>query len=197
MASVCFQWDTRVPFHSYYLRGKNKTAMRGAVAKHALSWISLQKKRGATGCIMIDIDDTIVDGNECVKNGFELMHTLFCEGSVLFPVHIVTARPDSEHTNVMRMLQKRGFCIPTDRLHMLPSHLYGKDYRHVEEFKWNCFLKICKMHNGVIARFGDKLWDVAHIKSLKTYLGHIRDEDCYIFIDPALGGCFSGKLPGQ
>ena len=39
---------------------------------------------------------------------------------------------------------------------------------------------------GVVARFGDKLWDVAHIDSLHTYLGHIRDRDCYVFLDPKL-----------
>ena len=47
-----------------------------------------------------------------------------------------------------------------------------------------------------VGRFGDKLWDVAELSSLDSYLSHVRDRDCYIFWDPKLGGTLSGKLPG-
>ncbi|MEC7000354.1 MAG: hypothetical protein VXX04_00805, partial [Actinomycetota bacterium] len=121
-----------------------------------------------------------------------------------------TARPDSEHANVMRMLRGRGFCIPPDRLHMLPHHQYyaKDDEPHVERFKWETFAKISKTHGGVVARFGDKMWDVAHVASLHPghdgyrsadnagYLSHVPDKACYIFVDPALKGTASFKLPG-
>ena len=57
--------------------------------------------------------------------------------------------------------------------------------------------KIAKEHKGVVARFGDKLWDVAHYDSLHNYLSHVCDSQCYVFFDPGLGGTFSGKLPGS
>lgn len=188
--------DSTVPFQGYFIRGKTKTEQRQYLAEQALTWLQVQKKRGARGAVVYDIDDTILDGNETVQHGFQFMQTLFNKTSLMYPIHIVTARPDDNHDAVMQMLQRKGFCIPSDRLHMLPAHLWGKEGRHVEEFKWKCSVDIALRHGGVVARFGDKLWDVAHIDSLHTYLGHIRDRDCYVFLDPKLKGTFSGKLPG-
>ena len=146
---------------------------------------------------MLDIDDTLIDGNQAVAHGFQLMQALFHEASLLFPVHIVTARPDDDHAHCMRLLRARGFAVPPDRLHMLPARLYGRDTRHVEDFKHGVYVQIGRQHGGVVARFGDKLWDVAHKDSLRTYLGHVDDRDCYLFLDPALRGTLSAKLPGQ
>lgn len=197
MKKVTLQQDeviTTVP-HTM-VKAKTKTEIRKFIARHALLWIKTQHKRGARGAIMIDIDDTIIDSNENTKNGFEFMKELFHEVGLLFPIHIVTARPKDQHDNVMVMLREKGFFIPPDRLHMLSSEEYGKDYSFVERFKWRCFLKIAKDHDGVIARFGDKLWDVAHHDALKTYMSHIEDES-YIFMDPKLKGTLSGKLPSN
>ena len=146
---MTIELDDTVSFPAYFVRCKTKTEQRKFVATHALHWLSFQKRQGSLGAVMVDIDDTLIDGNECVMHGFQFMKELFDEASVLFPVHIVTARPDDNHDVVMRLLQKRGFCIPPDRLHMLPAHLYGKDYKYVEEFKWNTFLKIGKAHKGL------------------------------------------------
>jgi hypothetical protein len=188
--------DSRVDFPAFFVKGKNKTELRSFVARHALLWLRLAHRRGARGAVMLDIDDTLIDGHEKVAHGFEFMQELYREACVLFPVHVVTARPDSDHGLVMRLLQGRGFCLPPDRLHMLPADLYGRSTRHVEEFKWQCFVKMNHQHGGVVARFGDKLWDVAHLKSLDGYLAHVGDKECYIFRDPALRGTLSAKLPG-
>lgn len=188
--------DESVDFPAFFVRDRTKTEQRRLVADHGLLWVRLQHARKARGAVMVDIDDTLIDGNECVQNGFEFMHYFYNEAALLYPVHVVTARPDDQHANVMRLLRERGFCVPPDRLHMLPSHLYGRDTRHVEDFKWKAFLEIGRTHGGVIARFGDKLWDVAHVSSLESYLTHVDDRDCYLFLDPALKGTFSGKLPG-
>lgn len=188
--------DNDVPFRAYFIQSKSKVEQRQQIAEQALTWIRLQAHRGAKGAIMVDIDDTLIDGNEAVQNGFQFMKMLYGEASLLYPIHIVTARPDSDKDRVMIMLQKRGFFIPPDRLWMLPSQLYGQDYSHVERFKWDAFLQIGRLHGGVVARFGDKLWDVAHIDSLRSYLAHIKDRHCYVFMDPRLKGTLSGKLPG-
>ena len=188
--------DSNVTFPAFFVKGRSKTEQRQFLAAHARTWLRLQKQRGASGCVMVDIDDTLIDGNEAVAHGFQFMKELYEDASLLYPVHIVTARPDSDHARVMRLLRDRGFCIPPDRLHMLPAHLYGRDLRHVEEFKWGVFRGIAQTHGGVVARFGDKLWDVAHMRSLDTYLAHVRDRDCYMFMDPELRGTYSAKLPG-
>ena len=105
-------------------------------------------------------------------------------------------------TQTMQLLKARGLHLPPDRLHMLPAALYdthGEERdRHVEEFKWGVHKKLVKLHGAVAGRFGDKLWDVARLESLQTYLRHVRDPYCYVFWDPKLGAqTLCGKLPGQ
>lgn len=189
--------DPKVTFPNIFVRGRTKTEMRRFIAEHARLWIRTQHRRGVKGAIMIDIDDTLIDGNETVANGFQWMKALFDEMSLLYPVYIVTARPDDAHAEVMRMLRQKGFSIAPDRLHMLESGLYyERDLTKVEKFKWGVFQKIQKDHGRVVARFGDKLWDVAHIDSLHSYLSHVRDREACIFFDPRLKGTLSAKLPG-
>lgn len=190
-----FHPDPKVGFEAYYVRGRTKTAQRTAVARHGVDWLTMQHARGKRGCVVFDIDDTIINGNDAVTNGFDAMRTLLQEAIRLFAVHIVTARPDNQHAYVLELLRKRGFHVPTDRLHCLPAHLWG-DSRHVEDFKWQKHLDFVRAHGAVVARFGDKLWDVAHRDSLRTYLSHVADRDCYVFWDPSLDGTLSSKLPG-
>lgn len=147
---------------------------------------------------MIDIDDTLIDGNESVVHGFQFMQDMYHAVSMLYPIHIVTARPRDQHAVVMQMLQAKGFSIPPDRLHMLPTDDYGKSSALVEDFKWKAFCKISLLHSGVIARFGDRLWDVAHIDSLHDgTFDHVRDKDGAVFMEQRLGSTLSGKLPGS
>ena len=194
---VHVQQDPKLAFPAYQIKAKTKAELRRYVAEHGLAWLKLQKQRGASGGIMVDIDHTLLNGSEAVAHGFEFMKEMYEEACKLFPVHVVTARPDYDHKHCIGMLHKRGFAVPPDRLHMLPGDLYGSSTTHVERFKWAAFAKISKQHNGVIARFGDKLWDVAHLESLDTTLKHISDRDCYVFLDPALKGTYSAKLPGE
>ena len=193
---VTVEQDRKLDFPAYRVKGKTKTELRRFVAEHGLAWLNLQKKRGAGGAVMLDIDDTLINGHESVTNGFEFMKKMYDDASQLFPVPVVTARPDYDHAKCMKMLHERGFHVPPDRLHMLPGEHYGGSYSHVEKFKWQAFAKISKQHHGVIARFGDKLWDVAHIDALEGAMKHVDDRDCYVFLDPALKGTYSAKLPG-
>lgn len=193
---VHVQLDTSVPFHAYFIRGRTKTEQRQHLADEAMSWLVVQKARGVKGALVFDIDDTIIDGNETVQHGFQSMRHLYQAMSLLYPIHIVTARPDDTRNETMKMLHTRGFCIPIDRLHMLPADQWGKESRYVEDFKWTCVIKISVAHRGIVARFGDKLWDVAHVEALHSYLRHVKDKDCYMCLDPAMNGALSAKLPG-
>ena len=189
--------DEAVPFPAFFVKARSKTDQRLFVANHAITWLQMQHKRGVRGCVVFDIDDTLIDGNECVTHGFQFMADMYATVSRLFPVHVVTARPDDQHGPVMDLLSDRGFCIPPDRLHMLPSAQYGLSTRYVEKFKWGVHEALVRQHGFVVGRFGDKLWDVADIASLYTYLKHVDDRDCYVFWDPILKGTLSGKLPGM
>lgn len=190
--------DTRVNFPAYFV-GKptqSKVDRRKFIADYGLLWLRLQKARGKHGACVFDIDHTILDGNESVIHGFEAMRDMYEEMRWVFPVHIVTARPDDQYDNVIQLLKDRGFSVSPDRLHLLPADQYDGPLENVERFKWKKHQEFVKMHGAVLARFGDKMWDVAHGDSLHTYLAHVHDEDSYVFFDPRLGGTLSGKLPG-
>ena len=192
------QQDGVVNFPAYFVKYKTVTQQRRFLAEHALLWLRFQHRRGATGAVMIDIDDTILDGNQSrSSHGFEYMYKLYQELFTMFPVYIVTARPDDRKEEVLTLLKRRGFFVPPDRLFMLPSKLYDGPLHHVEEFKWGKFLEIAKAHHGGLARFGDRKWDVASLKSLDTYLKHVPEESTYLFMDPNMRGTYSAKLPGK
>ena len=61
---------------------------------------------GARGAIMIDTDDTIINGNEAVTHGFEFMHDLYNEASLLFSHprgHCAARRPArGRHAHALR-----------------------------------------------------------------------------------------------
>ena len=196
MARLHLRRDDTVSFPAFFVTSPSKTEKREFVAEHAFLYLSTQHRRGVRGAVMIDIDDTLIDRNEKLLHGFQQMKDMYDRISMLFPVHIVTARPDSDHDQAMRMLRGQGIVISPDRLHMLPARLYDRSTRHVEEFKWECYKRMNKEHHGVVARLGDRLWDVAELASLDSSLRHVKDTDCYIFMDPVMRGTYSAKLPG-
>ena len=191
--------DSSVPFPAFYVRGRSatQTRLREFVAQHALMWLRLQFERKRVGCVVFDIDDTLINYQENCSSGFEFMAKLYNEARMLFPVHIVTARPQDRHREVMELLNhKLKLPVDADRLHMLPSELYDLPHHHVEKFKWNKHLELEAKHGRVLARLGDRMWDVAHIKRMRTQLEHVNHRECYIFFDPWLKGALSSKLPG-
>lgn len=194
--------DTKVGFSAHFVSGvraRSKSDCRKFVAQLLLRWCRLQHRRKRTGAVILDIDDTLINGTDKVINGFEHMWEAYQAVSLLFPIHIVTARPHDQHPVVMRLLKERGICIATDRLHMLPTELWENgDASHVENFKWARTRAVHKLHRGVVARAGDKMWDVAPLEAIRgrAYLKHVDDAHAYVFLDPRHGGCASFKLPG-
>jgi hypothetical protein len=192
--------DKTVPYTAFHIQGRRVIDLRTYEARSAWVWLHACHKLGETGAIVFDIDDTILNGKEKVCNGFEHMRTIFRDAFSLFSVYIVTARPDDQHSYVMGMLTKLGFSLPPDRLYMLPKDLYDHGTTEdVEDFKWRSCLEIHERHKstgGVIARFGDKLWDVAPASALHADLGHVKDTHTYRFIHPLMPMTYACKLPG-
>lgn len=172
-----------------------KTRQRRIVADHALMWIDSQILAGRKGCVIFDIDDTLVNGSEQAKGGFEFMVRMYKSIRRRVPVQIITARPWDTFDKTMEMLESRGIHVDAAHLHMMdPDEWEHGSTDDVERFKWVCYVKCRDLHGHVIARFGDKLWDVAHIKDLKTPLA--EDAESVLFFDNKMKGTLSGKLPG-
>ena len=191
--------DKQVPFPAFFVNATQmvKTAQRKYVAEHAKKTLQQHLKEGTQGAVVFDIDDTLINGNEAVTAGFEYMVELFKWAQVRFPVEVVTARPNDQKANVMQLLHKRGLTVAFDHLHMMDTKEYdsGKS-DFVKDFKWGKHKDFVKQYGRVLARLGDKMWDVAERHSPDTYLRHVGDRQCYCFADPALGGTWSYKLPG-
>lgn len=175
---------------------------RRTVATFARLWLEHRYSTSKTKqfeAIIFDIDDTLINGHQLVKNGFEDMVDMYNALSNKYVIHIVTARPDYDKRNALQLLADRGISITPDRLHMLPGNIYdsrGSDRdSKTADFKWKCHEKIEAKHKFVAAKFGDRLWDVAHRDSLYEY--DMKDTDTLIFWDPKFkGGTMSVKLPG-
>ena len=184
--------DTRVPFPAYFVRYKSKTDQRMFVAYHAEQWVTYQHRRNSLGAVMVDIDDTLIDGNENVLHGFQYMKNIYEHIQTLFPAprrdRASGRGPRACHASARG---PRVLHPARPSAHAADGTLQGSDYSYVETFKWNTYLKIGREHNGVVARFGDKLWDVAAHESLTGYLAHVDDRDCYVFMDPAQKGTAS------
>ena len=151
---------------------------------------------------MFDIDDTLIDDDQKVQKGFEHMRELFLICKTLkFPVYVVTARPDDDEEYVYGMMGRRGMHIEDKHLHMLPAKQYNekdddKRDKFITNFKFGVYLDLVKKHDRVLARFGDKFWDVTHKITIERDLGHLPDTTCLIFRDRLQGMCVSYKLPG-
>lgn len=181
-----------------YVQARTKTAKRQFVGDHATLWLKHMHRSGERGAVYIDIDDTIINGHEKVAHGFEEMLAMFKVAAQLFDVHVCTARPDDDHENVMALLHRLDFRVPPSRLHMLPARDYDAPdrERRVQDFKDRTYHKILREHGFVVARFGDRKWDVAPRHA--PHLDHVSERACYIMFDHHLcnGRTLSAKLPG-
>jgi len=181
-----------------------KTVQRRFCSSFAITWLRFVVDHlGMQGAVIFDIDDTLIDGNQTFMHGFEFMKEVYALANTRCPIHIVTARPDYDKAACLQLLAKRGLCIPCDRLHMLPGADYDLESSQernarIKAFKNKCYTDIAKKH-GVLARFGDKMWDVARTNDQReksNYLSQVRDRDCYIFSDPLQKHSVLVKLPG-
>ena len=197
-AEVAVTNDHRASFPAVFVESDNLTAQRKYVADEAKKWLKQQLQKGIRGAVVFDIDDTLINGNEAVAHGFEHMVDPFKWASVHFPVEFVTARPEDDKAHVMGLLHsdKRRLCIHWNHLHMMKTEEYHSgESKFVKDFKWGKHKEFVKKYGVVLARLGDRLWDVAERRSPDTYLRHVGDEACYIFSDPVLKGTRSFKLP--
>ena len=115
--------DPTITFPAYFIKNvKTKRDKRDFIAEVGMSWLQIQHMRGARGGIMVDIDDTLINTQENVLQGFESMLKMYQKAFRKFPIHIVTARPDDTHEIVLDLLNRRGYSVGVGSLHMLPSH---------------------------------------------------------------------------
>ena len=216
-SGVRFVEDPKVSFTAFKLTAspsmkakEGRKMIRQFIAHMSITYMRFLHNTGHRGAIVYDIDDTLVtsvprsDEDSGYIDGFEYLNEMFHSVRDLFTVYIVTARPDSDKVHVMNMLKRNNIIIDPDRLRMVPEDDYHNGPSDVtQKVKWEEHLKIdreCRTRNEtILAKFGDRLWDVANIDSLSTYLKHIPHNSAYVFWDthPEMRGCMSCKLVGS
>ena len=156
-------------------------------------WIDFIKLQTNNGCVVFDIDDTLVDDFErIIKSVCSVFH--HCIKNRI-PVFLITARPDGRENRSLtkQMLEYNGLC-GYKRLYMMPQKLENS-WENISKFKFAARHHIGQ-HNFIISCFGDMWTDhmVFPIKShsLSDMLKTTSRRDCVIwFIDKT---CYV-KLP--
>jgi hypothetical protein len=160
-------------------------------------WLGYQIKRGKKGCLIFDIDDTLITGHE---NPIQSVCEIFKKYCDIFPCYIVTARPDvpGNKEATEKMLKSLGLGN-YKKIYLMPEPAYsGGKKDAVLEFKYRARTEILKKYETeVLARFGDQNWDVTSPQKNTEFEKYINTRDCCITFIPNMGSEVGIKLPGK
>lgn len=159
----------------------------------ATYWLKFQSLVGASGSVVFDIDDTLVDSREKRIQAVCRIYSLCL--NLNFVVNIITARPESKANRLatVKMLHANG--IRTyEALYMMPADI-DVDYTSISQYKHTARNDVASRHN-ILANFGDMWTDhlryPCRVKELKARAA----EECVILFPPECSyACI--KLPGQ
>ena len=190
------------PYSCYRVDATSKRQKLEVIALVAKLWLRgyglAECSREHTPAIVYDVDETLIDGNQRVSGGYRRIREVFDEGRRAgFSTHLVTARPRSSRRDVLELLERERIVVDSSNLWMMDDGEWERnDPRDVKRFKYDSFKKIRKQHGSVVARFGDRLWDICRPDHADTCLRDVQDKECVLFFDPGQG-CLCSKMPGS
>jgi len=156
-------------------------------------WLKFKHMCGQKGCVIFDIDDTLVDDKEKqIANVIRIYKQCLKYGNV---VNIITARPESKinRQRTEEMLNERGI-NEYEALYMMPSDI--KPTLHsISNFKYLARKDVASRY-PILANLGDMWSD--HLK-YPTKINELNDLDvkmCALFFCPGTNYP-SLKLPGM
>lgn len=164
-------------------------------------WLSFELKRGNKGCLIFDIDETIVEeknGEEVLIKPVANLYKKYRDKGV--PVYFVTARPDvpgnkKETEKMLKRLSLGGY----QGLFLMGKEFTGPRDYSVNKFKFTKRSEILEICGHVMARVGDMPWDSlpppSSFKGETSSLKKIKNDQCFIIFHPNLQEV-SIKLPG-
>lgn len=177
----------------------SKFAKRTLVAEVGMVWIrsvlAAQQHRSTAKppAIIFDIDDTLCDSTE---RGFDHMIRLFqMARRNSLRLHVISARPEGTRRVVLELLNRLCVGVDSENLYLMTEEEYSTGGPAITtNFKHTNYEKVATKHT-VIARFGDRIWDVARPEVIKSKLSGCKDEDSFFCVDPKYF-YLSAKLPG-
>ena len=174
------------------VNGKDKTEEIVNASDWMMYWLNFKHLCQQKGCVIFDIDDTLVDNSEkqiipivriykhCIKLGFI--------------VNIITARPESKQNRKLteEMLHERGIDM-YEALYMMPSNL-DTTFNSISHYKYLARKDVASRHT-ILANFGDMWSDHLKYPTKITQLNELDVKMCAIFFCPGTNYP-SLKLPG-
>ena len=122
-------------------------------------WIEGWMKRDAgSGCVVFDIDDTLVDAHEQLVP--EVVAILKKCAALKVPCAIVTARPEAGRAYTREMLRARGILMYASSLDMMPDQEDTVTVSDVCKYKSSKRRALHAKHGAVFGTSGDMWWDV-------------------------------------
>lgn len=178
----------------------SKSAKRTLVAEVGMVWIrsvlAAHRSTAKPPAVIFDIDDTLCDTAE---RGFDHMIRLFqMARRNSLRLHVISARPEGTRRIVLELLNRLCVGVDSENLYLMTEEEYAKKgvagLATTTKFKNNNYEKVAAKHT-VIARFGDRLWDVARPEVIRSELSECKEEDSFFCVDP-VHFYLSAKLPG-
>ena len=168
----------------------SKTTSRFEIAQILRGWFTYHNQKRSKGAIIVDLDDTLINHQQRVAEGFEHIRNALIDASHNFPFYVVTARPVEDHAVVLRMVRNLGFHLADSRLYMMDTEEYretdpDRSHRFQENFKWSSADKIEQREGRILLRMGDRLWDAVPNPGMNEHkFKHIEDKQPFLFFDP-------------
>lgn len=162
--------------------GGSVESRRQCAAEWCKMWIDFIYLQVNSGCVVFDIDDTLVDDNELRIKSIQsvYMHCIKCN----IPVFLITARPDGrKNRSLTKEMLERHNIVDYKRLYMMPQCL-DPTWQNISKFKFSARQHISK-NNFIVQCFGDMWTDHLLFPVRKTeykdLINKTKDEDCVIF----------------
>ena len=165
-------------------------------------WLSFELKRGHRGCLIFDIDDTVIkedkNDNEVLIKPVANLYKKYRNLGI--PVYFVTARPDvrGNRGETEKMLYRLGL-HGYKKLFLMGKEFSGGRETSVNKFKFTRRSEIMEICGHIMARVGDMPWDSlpppSTFKNETSVLKKIENEQTFIIFHPKLVEV-SIKLPG-
>ena len=156
-------------------------------------WLNFKKMCQQKGCVIFDIDDTLVDDKE--KQIWNIIRVYKHCLKLDFAVNIITARPESKINRKLteEMLHSKGI-EDYEALYMMPDNL-DKTFNSMSQYKFLARKHVASRHT-ILANIGDMWSDHLKYPTKVKELDELDVGMCAIFFCP--GTTYpSLKLPGK
>ena len=162
-----------------------------------ICWMRFQRKCGANGIVVFDIDDTLVDAKERQIESVVEVYLQCLE--IGFRCAIVTARPESPENRreTISMLRSHGISN-WESLYMMPKSVQVYDAEHISKYKRSARDDIETRHR-ILGNIGDMWHDLLRFPLVGCHktIEVFDHTSCGVLFPPMSHGEVAIKLVGH